>query len=443
MHNQVKISNKIKKFNEKISVSGDKSISIRCVLLATQAIGTSRIYNLLESEDVLNALKSIKKLGVNYKKKKDFYEIESFGLRSLNKSNRVVVNAGNSGTLARLILGILVDNDNEVTLKGDNSLSGRDFTRVIEPLKKFGVNFRVKKKNLPLIIKGTKFLRPINYYEKLGSAQCKSAVMLAALKTPGITKIKAKKSRNHTELMFKELGIPIKVIKEKYYDFIEISGLTNFKSFEYRVPGDLSSSAFFLVLTLLSKESKIRIKNVNINETRTGIIKILNRMNAKIVYKNKKRYKGEIVSDILVKSVNNLKGIRCPKSLNSSAIDEFLVIFLVAAKAKGISTFSDLGELNKKESPRLNIAIKLLKMMGIKVLRKNNDVKIYGNPKLNLKGKFTVKNYSKDHRVFMMSCIAALTFGGNWEIFDKDSTYTSFPYFLKIIKQLGAEIIEN
>ena len=443
MHNQVKISNKIKKFNEKISVSGDKSISIRCVLLATQAIGTSRIYNLLESEDVLNALKSIKKLGVDYKKKKDFYEIESFGLRSLNKSNRVVVNAGNSGTLARLILGILVDNDNEVTLKGDNSLSGRDFTRVIEPLKKFGVNFRVKKKKLPLIIKGTKFLRPINYYEKLGSAQCKSAVMLAALKTPGITKIKAKKSRNHTELMFKELGIPIKVIKEKYYDFIEISGLTNFKSFEYRVPGDLSSSAFFLVLTLLSKESKIRIKNVNINETRTGIIKILNRMNAKIVYKNKKRYKGEIVSDILVKSVNNLKGIRCPKSLNSSAIDEFLVIFLVAAKAKGISTFSDLGELNKKESPRLNIAIKLLKMMGIKVLRKNNDVKIYGNPKLNLKGKFTVKNYSKDHRVFMMSCIAALTFGGNWEIFDKDSTYTSFPYFLKIIKQLGAEIIEN
>ena len=117
MHNQVKISNKIKKFNEKISVSGDKSISIRCVLLATQAIGTSRIYNLLESEDVLNALKSIKKLGVDYKKKKDFYEIESFGLRSLNKSNRVVVNAGNSGTLARLILGILVDNDNEVTLK--------------------------------------------------------------------------------------------------------------------------------------------------------------------------------------------------------------------------------------------------------------------------------------------------------------------------------------
>ena len=443
MHNQVKISNKIKKFNEKISVSGDKSISIRCVLLATQAIGISRIYNLLESEDVLNALKSIKRLGVNYKKKKNFYEIESFGLRSLNKLNRVVVNAGNSGTLARLILGILVDNDNEVTLKGDNSLSGRDFTRVIEPLKKFGVNFRVKKKNLPLIIKGTKFLRPINYYEKLGSAQCKSAVMLAALKTPGITKIKAKKSRNHTELMFKELGIPIKVIKEKYYDFIEISGLTNFNSFEYRVPGDLSSSAFFLVLTLLSKESKIRITNVNINETRTGIIKILNRMNAKIVYKNKKRYKGEIVSDILVKSVNNLKGIRCPKSLNSSAIDEFLIIFLVAAKAKGISTFSDLGELNKKESPRLNIAIKLLKMMGIKVLRKNNDVKIYGNPKLNLKGKFIVKNYSKDHRVFMMSCIAALTFGGNWEIFDKDSTYTSFPYFLKIIKQLGAEIIEN
>ena len=440
MKNYIQINNKINSFNEKIEVSGDKSISIRCVLMASQAIGLSKIYNLLESEDVMNALKAIRKLGIKYKKRKNYIEIQGLGLNGYLTKKKVEIDAGNSGTLARLILGLLVNVDNYVTITGDKSLRKRDFSRVTMPLLNFGVNINSKDNKLPVKIIGSKYLRPINYYEKLGSAQCKSAVMLASLKAPGITKIKAKKSRDHTELLFKNLKIPINIKRKKNYDFIEITGQNNFSGFDYYVPGDISSSAFFIVLTLISKKSKLIIKNVNTNKSRIGLIKILNKMNANITFKNKREYKGESISDIIVKSKKNLIGIKCPKSLNSSAIDEFLVIFLVAAKAKGVSTFNDLSELNKKESPRLNIAIKFLKMIGIKVIRKKDNIKIYGNPNLELNDFYEINNFRKDHRVFMMSCIAALTLGGKWKLSDKDSVNTSFPNFFKIIKKLGAKI---
>ena len=440
MKNFININKKINPFKNKILISSDKSISIRCVLLASLAIGTSRIYNLLESEDVINSLKSIRKLGIDYKKIKNYYEIRGFGLNGYSTNKNIKINAGNSGTLARLILGLLVDSKKTVTISGDKSLSKRDFSRITEPLKKFGVNIRSTNNNLPVKIDGSSFLRPVSYLEKLGSAQCKSAVMLAALKTPGITKIKAKKSRNHTELLFNYLKIPIKVSKKKGYDYIEVNGQHNYKAFKYNVPGDISSTSFFLVLTLLAKKSRLIIKNVNVNNTRIGIIKILNKMNAKISLKNKKKYNGETIADIFVKSEDKLKRIICPKNLNSSAIDEFLIIFLVAAKAKGVSKFNNLSELNKKESPRLDIALKFLEMIGIKFLRNRDNVKIYGNPNLNLNGTYNVKNFRKDHRVFMMACIAALSFGGNWKINDVDSIKTSFPNFLEKIKTLGAKV---
>ena len=164
-------------------------------------------------------------------------------------------------------------------------------------------------------------------------------------------------------------------------------------------------------------------------------------MNARIKFENKRNYKGEPIADILVESESNLKSIDCPKSLNSSAIDEFLVIFLVAARAKGISHFRNLSEMNKKESPRLDIAINFLRKIGVKVKRKNDNIKIYGNPELNLNGKYLINNFKKDHRVLMMSCIAALVFGGSWKITDRNSTNTSFPNFYNIIKQLGGKII--
>ena len=440
MSNHIFINKKIDNFKKKINVAPDKSISIRSILLASQAIGVSKISNLLESEDVLNTLRAIKKLGINYKKKSGNYFIEGFGLNSFSSRKRITINAGNSGTLARLILGLLVKSKCQIKLIGDKSLSKRDFSRVIKPLRLFGVNIQSKKNSLPIKILGTDYLRPICYNERIGSAQVKSCIIFCALNTPGTTQIKAKKSRNHTEQLLKSLNYPIKVSKINNIDKISIRGLSQFKSFKHIIPGDISSAAFFIVLTILSNNSEMIIKNVNINESRIGIIKILRRMGATIKLNNKRIYKGENIANIFIKSSRKLKGINCPSYLNSSAIDEFLIIFLVAAKAKGISTFKNLGELNKKESPRLDIAQKFLKIIGIRVERKKDNIKIFGNPKLEITKNIHIEKYLKDHRVFMMACIAALSFGGNWKIDDKDSINTSFPFFLDTLKSLGAKI---
>jgi|TARA_B110000114_G_C15068015_1_gene388353 3-phosphoshikimate 1-carboxyvinyltransferase len=432
------INKKIAPFNKLITIDGDKSLSIRWALLASQAIGTSKAYKLLQSEDVLNTLKCLKKLGIKIKLKNDYCEIIGRGLNGYKYKDNLSLDAGNSGTLGRLILGLLVHAKKKIKLTGDRSLSKRDFSRVTEPLSKFNAKFYFKKKNkLPLSILGSKFVKPINYHEDKGSAQCKSSVMLAALNTSGETNIRAKKSRNHTELLFKYLKIPIKIKKTKRYDFIKINGKKDIKSFNYKIPADISSSSFFIVLTALSHNSKLTIKNVNINPSRTGILKILKKMGVKILIKNKKNYKGEEVADIFVKSSKNLKSINCPPDLNSSAIDEFLIIFLVAAKSKGISYFRNLSELNQKESPRLKWGSKILNMMGIKTKLTNHSIKIYGNPKLEIKKPIKINNYLKDHRIFMMSAIAGLTCGGKWEIHDADSIKTSFPSFLKIIKKLN------
>ena len=240
--------------------------------------------------------------------------------------------------------------------------------------------------------------------------------------------------------MLKFLNYPIKVVKRQGYEIISVTGLRQFKSFMYEVPGDISSASFFIVLTLLSKNSKLKIEKVNVNKSRFGIISILNKMGAKIELKNKKIYNGEEVADIYVKSKKKLHGINCPSRFNSSAIDEFLIIFLAAAKAKGISKFKDLGEMNKKESKRLDLAVKFLRMIGIKVKRSKNDINIYGQPNLELSKKFEMKNFLKDHRIFFLSCICALTLGGRWKINDKDSINTSFPDFLKILRKMGASI---
>ena len=440
MANHIFIKNKLGNFNKKIQVSADKSISIRSVLLASQAVGTSKISNLLESEDVLNSLNAIKKLGINYSKVGKVYYIKGYGLNGFNIKNKTVLNAGNSGTLARLILGLLVKSKSEVKLIGDKSLSKRDFSRVVKPLRLFGVNIKSRNNLLPIKILGTDFLRPIKYKENIGSAQVKTCIIFSALNTPGVTQIDSKISRNHTELFLKFLKYPIKVIKKPGYERISVEGLKQFNCFNYEVPGDISSASFFIVLTLLSKNSKIVVKKVNVNKSRIGVISILNKMGAKIKLKKKSIYNGEEIADIHVKSIKNLYAINCPSKLNSSAIDEFLIIFLVAAKANGISRFKNLGEMNKKESKRLDLAIKFLKLIGIKVDRYQNDISIHGDPDLTLSKNFEIKNFLKDHRIFFLCCIAALTLGGKWKINDKDSINTSFPDFLKTLRIIGAKI---
>ena len=429
MLNSVFINKKINSFKKNISISGDKSLSIRWSLLASQALGKSRAYNLLKSEDVLSTLECLKKLGTEIKIKKNFCEINGMGLNSFKFKKGLIINAGNSGTLGRLILALLIKSPYKIKLIGDKSLSKRDFSRVINPLKEFGANFFPKNKNtLPLYIQGTEFLRPIKYYEKIGSAQIKSCIMLGALN-----------SRDHTEILFKYLKIPLKIKKKRKLDYIEIKGKKIFKSFNYNIPSDISSSAYFIVLTLLSKKSSLIIKNVNINPSRIGSIDILNKMGAKIIIKNKKNYKGEKIGDIYVNSIKSLKSINCPTKYNSAAIDEFLIIFLVAARAKGISYFKNLAELNQKESPRLKLGSKILNMIGIKTELTNHSIKIHGQPNLDLKKSYEIKNYLKDHRIFMMTTIAALTLGGSWKIHDSDSIKTSFPLFLKLIKDLGGK----
>ena len=440
MNNYLVIFNTIKPFDRTIKIDGDKSLSIRWALIASQAKGKSKSSNLLKSEDVMSTLNCLKKLGVKIKYKNDSCEILSKGLNSFNYKKDLILNSGNSGTLGRLILGLLVHSKEKIKIIGDKSLSKRDFMRVVNPLKKFGAVFKTKKGKLPISISGTSDPKPIKYFEKLGSAQCKSSVILAALNTKGTTTIKAKKSRNHTELLLNHLGLPISVIKNKDYDLIKIKGKEKIKPLNYDIPSDMSSAAFFIVLTALSKNSKLKIKNININPTRIGVLKILKRMGVNFKLDNYKIYKGEKIADLTIKSQSSFKPINCPTKLNSAAIDEFLLIFLVAARAKGVSYFKNLSELNQKESPRLIWGSKILNKIGIKNILKKDSIKIYGNPNLKIKKRIIINKFLKDHRVFMTSVIAALVFGGKWKIHDVDSVKTSFPSFISKIKSLGGKL---
>ena len=440
MPNSLIINDRIDRFKKVISVSGDKSLSIRWVLLSSLANGVSNAKNLLLSEDVLAAIKAINILGIKSKITKNVIKIFGRGIKGYSYKKNITINAQNSGTLGRLILGLLINTTYPIKIIGDKSLSKRDFKRVTEPLSKFGAKFKLRNgRNLPLTIFGSKKLKPIKYIEKKGSAQCKSSVIFGGMRANGTTIIKAKKSRNHTELLCKYLNLPVSVKTNKLNDEIKIDKVKTIKKINYNIPSDISSSAFFIVLTALSDNSELIIKNVNINPSRTGIITILKKMGISIILKNQKIYKGEKTADIKIKSPKSIKSINCPSNLNSGAIDEFLIIFLVAAKANGISYFKNLAEMNQKESPRLEWAKTILNKMGIKTVTTNSSIKIYGNPSLNLKKKIIIKNYLKDHRVFMTSVIAALSFGGEWKIHDKDSIKTSFPNFLNIINDLKTD----
>ena len=436
MQNQIVIKKKINNYNKKIIIPGDKSLSIRWVLISSLANGTSTAKNLLMSEDVIAAINAIRKLGVKTKIKNTICKIYGVGIDGYKYRKGLTINAQNSGTLGRLLAGLLINSPHPIKIIGDKSLSKRDFKRIAKPLRKFGAHLKLKKNyTLPLTIKGSQNLKPIRYLENKGSAQVKSSIIFAGARTSGRTIIKSKKSRDHTERLFKHLRLPIKLKNKKNFDLIEVNKVKKIEPLNYKIPADLSSCAFFIALTALLKDSKLIIKDVNINPTRTAALVILRKMGVKISLVNKKIYKGEQLADICIKSPKILKSINCPTYLNSGAIDEFLVIFLVAAKAKGISYFKKLDELNKKESPRLRWGSKILKKMGVKVITTKNSIKIFGNPKLKINKKIVIQKYLKDHRVFMASVIAALSFGGEWHISDRDAINTSFPSFLKIINQ--------
>ena len=436
MQNRIVIKKKINNYNKKIIIPGDKSLSIRWVLISSLANGISTAKNLLMSEDVIAAINAIRKLGIKAKIHNTSCKIYGVGIDGYKYRKGLTIDAQNSGTLGRLLAGLLINSPHPIKIIGDESLSKRDFKRIAKPLRKFGAHLKLKKNyTLPLTIKGSQNLKPIRYLENKGSAQVKSSIIFAGARTSGRTIIKSKKSRDHTERLFKYLRLPIKLKNKKNFDLIEVNKVKKIEPLNYKIPADLSSCAFFIALTALLKDSKLTIKDVNINPTRTAALIILRKMGVKISLINKKIYKGEQLADICIKSPKILRSINCPTYLNSGAIDEFLVIFLVAAKAKGISYFKKLDELNKKESPRLKWGSKILKMMGIKVITTKNSIKIFGNPELKITKKIIIQKYLKDHRVFMASVIAALSFGGEWHISNKDAVNSSFPSFLKIINQ--------
>ena len=438
----VSINKKIEKFNKKIKIPGDNSCSIRAVLFASQCIGLSKIKNLLESEDVLHCVNSLKNsLGVKIIKRKKFYEIYGNGLNSFKIKKQVTkIYLGNSGTSARLLCGLLSTKPNKFYIYGDKSLNKRDFDRVIQPLEKVGALFYPKgKKTLPLTIEGTAMPLAQRHIESKGSAQVKGLILMSALSTPGITTIEEEKiSRNHTEIFLKNINADIKVNKFKKGNLISLKGEKNLYAFNYTVSSDPSSSAFLIALALLTPRSKLVIHNVLCNETRIFFIKILKKINANIKITNLRNVSGELVGSITISS-SKLKPIIVSKNIGKF-IDELPILFVIAALTKGISKFKNIGDLKNKESNRILESKKILDQAGIKCKITKNSMVIYGNDKIKIKNRSIVSRTEGDHRICMSSAILALVTGINTKIKNFETVNTSFPGFIDIIKNLGGKI---
>ena len=327
-------------------------------------------------------------------------------------------------------------------MHGDSSMNKRDMFRVSKHLEKIGCFFYPKNKSsLPIVIEGTTMPLAQTHVEMLGSAQVKSSILLAALNTPGITSVIEKiPSRNHTEIFLKKIGANINVKKLKKGNLITLEGQKNLYGFKSNISSDPSSSAFFIALTLLTPGSNLLIKNVNCNPTRIGFINILKKkMNAKIVVKvfRKKKY-DEPVGNILIKS-SKLKPINCPREIVPTLIDEFPILFVMAALTKGVSKFSGIESLREKESDRIKSIQVILNEIGIKTKSTINSLKIFGNP--NIKTKKLINVYPKnDHRIAMSSTILSLILGVKLKINKFQTTNTSFPGFISLIKYLGGKV---
>ncbi len=436
----VSINSKIEKFNKTIFVEGDKSISHRALLIASQCIGASILKNILESKDVQNTIICLKKLGVKILKKKNKYIVYGNGLGSFTKPKNNVLYVGNSGTLARMLIALLSTNPKlKVKIIGDKSLNKRDMKRIIEPLSKIGCAFYPKgKTTLPLTIEGTSMPLAQKHIESIGSAQVKSAILLAGLNTLGTTKIEEKKlSRNHTENLLKTIKADIKIEKLKKGNLISLNGKKNLSNFNLNIPGDPSSAAPFIALTLLTAKSKLLIKNINCNPTRIGFIKILKKNKAYIKIKNLKKKSGELIGDILIKS-SSLKSIVCTKKLTTSAIDEFPLLFAMASIIRGKSEFYGINELRHKESDRIKSMQIGLKKIGIKTKSTIDSLIIFGNPNIKFNNVLKIFPQNDQRRAMSFLCLGQLLNGkvliNNFETVD-----TSFSKFLITMKKIGAK----
>ena len=421
-----------------ISAPGDKSISHRCVILSSIAIGESRIEGLLGSTDVICTIEAMKSLGANISLNSNKCIINGIGIGSLIEPKKPL-DFGNSGTAARLIMGLVSTHPIKSVFVGDASLSKRPMGRVIDPLTEFGTEFELTSSEFfPIVVNGAKLPIPISYETSVPSAQVKSAVLLAGLNTPGVTSvIEKQKTRDHTERLLEIYGYQIDIIEEKQKTKISITGQESLTSVNIVVPGDPSSAAYPVVAGLICKNSNVTVKNVLMNPTRDGIYKSLEEMGAKIDFTNKKFQAGEDVHDILVES-SHLKAIDIPASRAPSMIDDYPVLAVAASIAEGTSIFRGLSELKVKESNRLSGIKHFLEVNGVNVAIKNDDLIIEGNPK-GIKGGGII-NTNLDHRIAMSSLILGLISDSPVSIDDTKTIDTSFPGFINLMRALGAKI---
>ena len=434
------INKKISSFKKIIKTDSDKSISIRSFLIGAISQNISNVKNVLESEDVLSTIETLKKLNVKIKKiGPKNYKIFGKSLGSLYAKTNTKLDFGNSGTLARLIIGILSTTPNiNLRIGGDKSLNKRSMKKLILLMSEFGATFLPENKfTFPLRIISSNMPIGINYKSGV-SAQLKSAVIFAGLNSYGNTEItELERSRDHTENMLINNKQTIKIIDNKK-KIIKVIGKNYLNSININVPGDPSSAAFFVALTLLNFNSYLKIRNVGLNSTRTGFYRLLKKHGAKITFEKIKKKNSEPVGNILVRSCK-LKPIKASKNYYVNSTDEYPVLFVIAALTKGISIFKGIKDLANKESNRIKEMQNVIKQIGVKSVFSKNALKIFGKGMIDASNKKIIVKNLGDHRVCMSTFILAILTGAKTKINNFETVNTSSPSFLKIMKSLGVK----
>ena len=424
--------------NGEVKIPGDKSISHRSIIIPSISKGISEISNILKSEDVLNTLSAFKLMGVKIEEINNKIIIYGNGINSLRKPNEKIY-LGNSGTSARLLIGLLATQNFSSIIEGDASLSSRPMARINDPLIVAGANIKSNNGTMPINIVGQK-LKPIKYVIPLPSAQVKSGLILAALNIKGESIITEKNiTRDHTEIMLESFGANIKIKREKNLKHIFINGNHELSSNNINVPSDLSSSAFFIVAALINKNSFLILNNVNINPSRDGILRVLKMMGGNISILNKRMVNREIVADIEVKS-SKLNGCKLDAEIAKLMIDEYPILAIAASFASSPSNFKGLKELRVKESDRLELIRLNLVNCGVDAVVNENNLFIKPSKNYLVKNSEIKTDY--DHRIAMSFCIMGGLLDQNLKILDYQCIKTSFPNFFDSYNNIGGNLIE-
>jgi 3-phosphoshikimate 1-carboxyvinyltransferase len=412
-----------------IKVPGDKSISHRALLLSSMAGGNIEIEGLLEAEDILSTFNCLQKLGIKFGGDMEKLIVKGGGYPAFSEPDDIL-EAGNSGTTARLLLGILAGQPFFTAITGDSSLRKRPMGRVVEPLRKMGAQLDGRHEGalLPLMVRGGGLL-PLNYTLPVASAQVKSALLLAASFAEGTTTIKEKiPSRDHTERMLFYLGAKISWGKG---GLIALEGPSQISGERIIIPGDISSASFFMVGAALASKGELLLEGVGVNPTRTGIIDVLLRMGADLKVLNKKEYNCEPVADILVSAGKPLQGVQINAEMIPALVDEIPIIAVAALFARGETVIKGAGELRLKESDRLHTLTLELKKMGGKVTELHDGLIIEGGTGIN--GAHCCSH--GDHRIAMALAVAALFAKNSSVIEGVEAVQVSFPHFFKLLEK--------